>query len=141
LSAKANPALLDGQSAHVKGNLRVWAIEVEKDGRYKIEIARWPKEANKSIAENRIGKPVFTFGKASLQVGNVWSEIEVNDTNKVATFYMDLKAGKTRLQAFFNTVSGNQKLNAEYVYVNRIGLADSQKLKTYHAASPDELLK
>jgi len=140
-SAKANPTLLDGQSAHEKGNLRVWAIEVERDGKYKIEIARWPKEANKRISENRMGKTVFTFSKASLQVGNVWNEMQVNDANKVATFYVDLKAGKTRLQAFFSTDSVKQKLNAEYVYVERIGSADSKKLKTYHSASPDELLK
>ena len=140
-SEKANPALLDVQTAHVKGNLRVWAVEVAKEGKYKIEIARWPKEANKSISENKLGKPVFTFGKASLQVGNVWSEIDVYDDNKTAQFYVNLKAGKTCLQAFFNTLSTKQKLNAEYVYVERIGSADRQKLTVYHAASPDVLLK
>jgi arylsulfatase A-like enzyme len=140
-SAKANPVLLDAQTVHVKGNLRVWAIEVAKDGKYKIEIARWPKEANKSVSENKLGKPVFTFGKASLQVGNVWSEIDVYDDNKTAQFYVNLKAGKTSLQAFFNTLSTKQKLNAEYVYVERIGSADKQKLTVYHATSPDVLLK
>jgi arylsulfatase A-like enzyme len=140
-AAKANPTLLDGQSAHEKGNLRVWAIEVETDGKYKIGIARWPKEANKRISENRIGKTAFTFSKASVQVGNVWNEMQVNDANKVATFYVDLKAGKTCLQAFFSTATEKQKLNAEYVYVERMGAADTKKLKTYHAASPDELLK
>lgn len=140
-SAKANPTLLDGQSVHIKGNLRVWAIEVETDGKYKIEIARWPKEANKRISENKMGKPLLTFDRASLQVGNVWNEMHVNDSNKVATFYVDLKAGKTRLQAFFNTASASQKLNAEYVYVERIGSADPQKLKIYQPANPDELLK
>jgi len=140
-SAKANPTLLDGQSAHVKGNLKVWAVEVDKDGKYKIEIARWPKEANKSISENKMGKTVFTLNKASLQVGNILNEIDVDDTNKTATFYIDLKAGKTSLQAFFNTATAKQKVNAEYIYVERIGLADTQKLKAYHAASPDELLK
>jgi hypothetical protein len=140
-SAKANPVLLDAQTVHVKGNLRVWAIEVAKEGKYKIEIARWPKEANKSVSENKLGKPVFTFGKASLQVGNVWSEIDVYDDNKTAQFYVNLKAGKTSLQAFFNTLSTKQKLNAEYVYVERIGSADKQKLTVYHATSPDVLLK
>jgi len=140
-SVKANPTLLDSHSAHVKENLRVWAVEVETDGRYKIEIARWPKEARKNISENRIGKPVFDFGKARLQVGNVWSELDVNNADKVATFYVNLKAGKTRIQAFFNTTSTSQKLNAEYVYIERIGSANTKKLKVYHAASPDELLK
>ena len=67
--------------------------------------------------------------------------MQVNDANKVATFYVDLKAGKTRLQAFFSTDSVKQKLNAEYINVERMGSADIKKLKTYHAASPDELLK
>jgi hypothetical protein len=74
-------------------------------------------------------------------VGNVFNELEVNDADKVATFYVDLKAGETSLQAFFNTASTKQKVNAEYVYVERIGSADMQKLKAYHASSPDELLK
>ncbi len=140
-SAKANPSVLDGQSAHEKGKLRVWAIEVETDGRYKIDIARWPKEANKRISENKAGKSVSAFGKASLQVGNNWKEIEINEANKEATFYVDLKAGKTSLQAFFNVTSVSQKLNAEYIYVERIGLADPQKLKVYHGVNPDEILK
>jgi len=140
-SVKADHALLDGQSLHVKGKLQVWAIEVERDGKYKIEIARWPKEADKRISENRAGKPVFTFGTAHLQVGNVWNEMQVNDENKSATFYMDLKAGKTRLQAFFSTSPGKQKLNAEYVYIERVGSADPKKLQAYEPASPDELLK
>lgn len=132
---------MTGQPAHVKGDLHVWAIEVEKDGKYKIEIARWPKEANKSIAENKTGKPIPALIRASLQVGNVWTEAVVNDTDKVATFYADLKAGNTCLQSFFNFTTTHQKVNAEWVYIERIGSADIQKLKSYHAASPDELLK
>jgi hypothetical protein len=54
---------------------------------------------------------------------------------------VNLKAGKTSLQAFFNTLSTKQKLNAEYVYVERIGSAVKQKLTVYHATSPDVLLK
>lgn len=65
----------------------------------------------------------------------------INEANKEATFYVDLKAGKTSLQAFFNVTSVSQKLNAEYIYVERICLADPQKLKVYHGVNPDEILK
>jgi hypothetical protein len=137
-SPKENPATLYEHDAHRKDKRSVWAIDVDRAGKYKILLALWPKEANKRITENRAGKLV-PLHEAHLQVGDMTETATVHQDDKWISFYVNLKAGPTSLQGWFE---GNEKMvNAGYVYVERVGDADPAKINLYNPSSPDKWLK
>jgi len=108
-----------------------WDIEVVRDGKYKFELMRWPKEAGRMITE---GIPASTvpipggepFGegvaldirKARLQIQDFNSIVPVTEEMKAAEFTVDLKAGKTRLKTWFTGDEG-LSLGSYYVYISR----------------------
>lgn len=107
-----------------------WDIEVERSGKYKIELMRWPKEAGKGIREGipastipipggrRFPKGVaLNIKNARLQIQDFDSTVAVTDNMKAAEFTIDLEPGKTRLKTFF-TGDGGLSLGAYYVYIS-----------------------
>ena len=110
-----------------------WNIEVETAGKYRIELRRWPKEADAGVNDALpAGKPVpglpayrtmpgrgFKFVSAKLSVADLKLETKFEDNAKGAVFTTDLPVGKTQLKGLFQTADG-EDVGAFYVYVERL---------------------
>ncbi|MEE4215865.1 MAG: hypothetical protein V2I34_12425, partial [Bacteroidales bacterium] len=109
-----------------------WDIQVEKDGKYQFELMRWPKEAGRNLRESIPastlpipgGEPfgpgiALDIRSAKLQVQDFKGEIPVTDGMFSASFEVDLKEGKTKLQTWFTGPEG-LSLGAYYVYITRL---------------------
>jgi len=113
-----------------------WDIEVLRTGKYKIELARWPKEAGRTITE---GIPASTmpipggepFGEgkaldiknARLKIQDFDSTVRVMEEMKTAAFTLELNKGKTELRTWFTGDEG-LSLGAYWVYVSLEELTD-----------------
>lgn len=115
-------------------------VLVEKAGRYRFELRRWPREAGHGIDAGIEGSDVtwredvvdpkyrahYDGGKslavtrASLSIGGLFLEAVVPTGSPSISFEVALAVGETRLQTFM----GNEKglsLGAYYVYVRFLG--------------------
>lgn len=136
-----NPTTLYSHDAHRKGRDSIWVINVDRDAKYEIKLSRWPQESNKHISENRKGDKFSEIDKAGLKVGNIDLSTTVTPEMKSVTFFVNLKAGTTCLQGWFNEHHKIKKIRAEFVTIKRIGPPDPVSLKNYQASDPDGLLK
>jgi arylsulfatase A-like enzyme len=120
-----------------------WNIFVEKAGKYRIELMRWPKEANAPI---RGSLPAFTpkdhhwqtesmpmdliypkgyslpLFSARLKIGeeiDMSRTISMNDHS--VPFEAELSEGRTQLQSWFYDDQGVEVCGAYYVYIRKIG--------------------
>lgn len=109
-----------------------WDVEVMASGKYRFELMRWPKEADRSINK---GFPASTipipggqpFGEgialdivgARLMIQNQDEKVNVTENMKSADFVLDLKKGKTKLQTWF-TMGDGLSLGAYYVCVSKL---------------------
>ena len=112
-----------------------WNIEVSEPGRYRIELRRWPKEAEAGLNEGLpSGKPVpgqqayrlttgrkFNFVSASLSVAGLELTRNVGPNESAAVFDTELPAGRTQLKALLQTDDG-EEVGAFYVYVEGLDL-------------------
>ncbi|HCC70130.1 MAG TPA: N-acetylgalactosamine-4-sulfatase [Bacteroidales bacterium] len=109
-----------------------WDIKVVRDGKYKIELARWPKEAGGNITEGIPASTVpipggqpFGEGKAlniknaRLKIQDFDNTVPVTEEMKTAEFTVDLKSGKTKLRTWFTGDDG-LSLGAYYVYITML---------------------
>jgi hypothetical protein len=109
-----------------------WDIEVVRDGKYKFELMRWPKEAGRNITEGIPpstvpipgGEPfreglALNIRNARLQIQDFDGTVPVTEDMKAAEFTVNLKSGKTRLQTWFTGAEG-LSLGAYYLYISRI---------------------
>lgn len=109
-----------------------WDIEIEKEGSYKFELMRWPKEAGRGIRDSipASTKPIpggqpFSAGKAldidnaRLQIQDFDETISVTDEMSTASFEVILKKGKTKLRTWF-TGDNDLSLGAYWVYVTKL---------------------
>ena len=127
-----------------------WDVEIENSGDYRVELSRWPFEANKTLCEGLIenvenptaaslttetdqpyhdGKNMEAKGgtnsalpiaKAQLQIANYNQMIDTKPEDKVAAFTIHLDAGKTKLAASFMDKDGKILRGAYYVRVTRL---------------------
>jgi arylsulfatase A-like enzyme len=109
-----------------------WDIEVMRSGKYKIELMRWPKEADRAIRE---GIPASTipipggqpFGKgnaldivgARIKIQQCDESVNVTAEMKSADFVITLEKGKTKLHTWFSCANG-LTLGAYYVYISEL---------------------
>jgi arylsulfatase A-like enzyme len=104
-----------------------WAVEVARAGVYEFSLRRWPEEVNRPISGSvDIDKEdqeyeVITATDARLKVAEF---DETKPAGRGATdvkFRVRLKAGKTRVQAWFvNGLDDGGTFGAYYVYVKRL---------------------
>lgn len=88
-----------------------WRVEVARDGRFRFELRRYPREAE---------KPIEAFS-AAIEIGPVKSERAVDPQAKQAVFELDLKRGTYDLSATFSHREGSgpqQVWGAYYAYVS-----------------------
>lgn len=111
-----------------------WAVNVEQAGRYRIELRRWPVEADKPIsADLPPGADVpgvkayrttpgkgFPATMASLEIAGQKAESKITDPQATSVaFELDLPAGVTKLSGTFTAADGRQ-LGAYYAVVKRL---------------------
>ncbi len=136
-----SPTPLYSHDAHRKNRDNIWVITVEKDGAYRFRTSHWPQEANKPLRESRDGSEIISVDRAFLKIGNVDRQVNVSPELQFAEFTVHLKAGTTCLQAWFSGGDSEERMAAEFVYVDRIGSADPEALSSYRATDPDRLLR
>jgi arylsulfatase A-like enzyme len=107
-----------------------WHLLVERDGTYKIELRRWPKEADAAIAG---GVPAFQakegglapgkalpIAKTRLKLGDMDETKPVGPQDKAISFSVPLKAGrKIAMQSWFYDADGKELCGAYFAYVCR----------------------
>ncbi len=96
-----------------KGNLGrkssgLWAIDVEKDGRYRFELRRYPREAKKAIGATT----------AMVKVGDTSAETEIPSDADHAIVELELKAGSYDLETVFSDTKN--KWGAYFAYVSLV---------------------
>lgn len=102
-----------------------WMVTVERQGTYRIELRRWPKEAGAAITA---GLPAYAgvdgtypagialpVAKARLKIGRVDLSKPVSAGDTAATFRVDLPPGKAELRTWFYDAEGNELCGAFYV--------------------------
>jgi arylsulfatase A-like enzyme len=118
-----------------------WEVDVVREGRYRFELRRWPREAGHAMTAGIDGDDVvwskqwiseknwsyYTGGEAlpirqaTLNIGGqeVVQEVAAGDTSTV--FLIDLQAGSTHLHTKLTDGEGGElSLGAYYVYITRI---------------------
>lgn len=105
-------------------------IDVEVPGTYRIELRRWPREANAAIGatvapypmdpSTHRGRPQSSMAldvkKARLRVGTFDQTVSVNKERKSVVFTVKLAKGEQRIQTWF-TLADGQKTAAYYTYI------------------------
>ena len=85
--------------------------EVARDGRFRFELRRYPREAAKAIEASG----------AAIEIGPVGKEMQIDPRAKQTVFELDLKRGTYDLSATFRQPeeSGHQQVwGAYYAYVS-----------------------
>ncbi|MEM9589083.1 MAG: sulfatase/phosphatase domain-containing protein, partial [Planctomycetota bacterium] len=120
------------QALNGQGNVGFWNVHVYQSGRYKIRLRRWPEEADAAIADElAAGDPVpgerafrdqLGVGiqpvRATVKIGDKTQTLDVGDQAKETMFEIDLDQGTTRMEATFETSSG-EVYGAFYAYVEK----------------------
>jgi len=86
-----------------------WAIDVARKGRYEFTLRQRPAEADFPIQAKT----------ARLKIGNVDTDKPIPTGAAAVTFNVELPAGKTRLQTWFNETPDRSR-GAFFVYVRRL---------------------
>ena len=92
----------------------VWAVDVDRDGRYQFELRWYPREAPKSIGATQ----------ASIRVGPVYEQQSMQASDEKAVFELQLKAGNYDLETAFQlSPEANQtgSFGAYFLYISYLG--------------------
>ncbi len=133
-----NHAQVASGSPHVGA----WQIAVAKNGVYRFEIRRWPREANANIraipdfeykttdawiASGAIEKLIYGDQMTALPVKSIKLEIgeysrikTIKEDDANAVFDVALKTGNTQVKGMMIDSEGNVIAGAYYVYVTRL---------------------
>jgi arylsulfatase A-like enzyme len=82
-----------------------WAIQVQRDGRYRIEARHFPREADLPAGATH----------ARLRIGKLETEQALDSTATHASFQLELKAGDYDLETWLTT--GKKTRGALFVYI------------------------
>ncbi|MEM7264295.1 MAG: sulfatase-like hydrolase/transferase, partial [Planctomycetota bacterium] len=85
-----------------------WPVTIARDGRYRFECRRFPREAKKAAEATH----------AKIRIGESTAETEISADATKATFELDLKAGEYDLETWL-TVGGKAR-GALWVYVKQL---------------------
>jgi arylsulfatase A-like enzyme len=108
----------------------VWTILVERAAAYRIELRRWPIEADTEITAGLppysavdgmyVAGKALPIARARLKVGSFNQTVPVTATDKAISFTVNLPAGPADLQTWFMDVNGKLLTGAPYVSVARL---------------------
>jgi arylsulfatase A-like enzyme len=109
----------------------VWTVQVEREGKYRVELRRWPFHTNKPIGSEGPrstinGRPLDHQFKlmpaygAVLETNGVEQRAAVTPESLGAVFQISLNKGKSKLQGWFQGDKGNDLCGAYYALVTRL---------------------
>ena len=133
-----NPGGLQASTA--KG---VWHVDVVHPGRYRVELSRWPFEANKTLTEGtdpngkhpqRGTRPI---ARATLQIAGREYRLDADPDARQVTFNVQLDAGKTELRTTFFDAQGQVLCSANYTRVTRVASTTTELTPASDRALPD----
>ena len=116
-----------------------WAIEVERDGKYAVELRRWPEELDKPITAAVPGGRAIAATEARLLAGSVDMSQKVAAEMTTAVFTAHLGAGPTCLQTWFTDADKGESRGAYYVSVKWLGPPDAAALAAYKPSAPRDM--
>jgi hypothetical protein len=109
----------------------VWNVQVEKEGRYRIELRRWPFQTDKPIGsegprETISGRPldhkyklIPAYG-AALECNGVEQKVSITPESIGALFEVTLPKGRSKLQGWFRGEKGDDLCGAFYALVTKV---------------------
>ncbi|GAA4237957.1 arylsulfatase [Postechiella marina] len=109
----------------LKNQNNTHALNVEKDGRYRISCRRWPKECSGPILgiPNKNPKKWFSYKsispkKVRISIANQIHEKEIKANDHEVVFDVNLEKGKTFLVTDF--IEGKEKYGVYYSYIQLV---------------------
>jgi len=94
-----------------KDHQGIWAVDVNKTGKYRFELRRFPREASNPVGAD----------DAAVQIGNLKVRTAMQRSDEKAVLEIELKKGKYDLQTFFEekTDTGDKikEWGAYFVYI------------------------
>ncbi|MCX7818403.1 MAG: sulfatase-like hydrolase/transferase [Kiritimatiellae bacterium] len=118
---------LDQQAQVRRGERKngAWEIEIARSGLYRFELSRWPPESSLALTDGvpatNVTDGVFEGGegwpvrRARLRVGEREVAVEVREEDRAARMELELPAGRTRMQTWFEDSAGRPIAGAFYV--------------------------
>jgi arylsulfatase len=101
-----------------------WDLQVEKSGKYKIELYGWPKQTGAAFGDKFMGftqVPGRNVAKARLKIGEKELTMKTAPTELSAIFTVSLKKGdKPRLQSWLYDKNGKDLGGAYFVYITKL---------------------
>ncbi len=107
-----------------------WKIRVERPGRYRFSLRRWPKESGLALRDaaaplqgrygDLIAGKALPITDARLRVGDSEMQTRVNRDDREVVFETELEPGEMHLQSWFLDEAGDLLAGAFYVEVERI---------------------
>lgn len=106
----------------------IWYIDVEKTGKYEVELRRYPREADATICGEippftpRFGEPLpagipLNVTKAHLETSDGELTNEVTESDKSSTFVVHFEKGKTKIRTWFSNEKNPLVSGAYYAYI------------------------
>jgi arylsulfatase A-like enzyme len=87
-----------------------WALEVAEDGKYRVELRRWPRQEDKQM----------DAVKATIEIGGQQVSQQIPDGAKSVVFEVELKAGANDLLTKMELENGKVR-GSYFAYLKRIG--------------------
>ncbi len=95
-----------------------WVMEVAEPGWYQVSLRRWPAEADQPINAAYVGDAI-SVDRATLRIqGHEQSQPIPTNAHEV-TFRVELRAGKTEVDAVFTSRNGAAPVSPFYAYILR----------------------
>ncbi len=105
-----------------------WMVEIDRPGKYRFELRRWPKEVDLPVNasyqdkepnnEKAQGRAIHAV-KARLKIAGFDQTIAIKPGDKGAVFETDLQPGPATLQTWFYGSDSSER-GAYFVYVQRL---------------------
>ena len=97
-----------------------WNVDVARAGEYDITLRRWPLDLDLPLdGDLKPAAQVLPVRAAKLTVAGIEQQVKTASGDKEAVFRLDLPAGRTQLQAWFQDADGHDLSGAFFVKVLR----------------------
>ena len=125
-----------------------WSIRVERPGRYRFSLRRWPQESGLSLRDpaaplqgeygDLMAGKALPIAQARLRVGDLELKKQVDPENLEVVFETDLTPGARQLQSWFLDEAGELLAGAYYVEVERIVPESANKTDSSSLCPPTD---
>ncbi len=125
-----------------------WSIRVERPGRYRFSLRRWPQESGLSLRDpapplqgefgDLMAGKALPIAQARLRVGDLEMTKEAGRGDKEIVFETNLTPGERQLQSWFLDEAGEFLAGAYYLEVERIAPESSQPTDSSSVCPPTD---